>query len=95
MYGRKRWALYIPAAAIATNARKFVPNRQYQLLKPYSQSSSVLGLSGDFKHFTFYHSTWLYKVVFKLDVLKITLAWGWTTFIINTVLSGAIISRIM
>ncbi|KAI0086348.1 hypothetical protein BDY19DRAFT_356013 [Irpex rosettiformis] len=75
VYGRKRWALYIPATAIIMNG--------------------LLGFSGDFQHFTFYHSTWLYKVAFEIDVLKITVAWGWLTFTINTVLGGGIIGKII
>ncbi|KAI0818939.1 hypothetical protein BC629DRAFT_687834 [Irpex lacteus] len=75
VYGKKKWALYLPATAIVVNA--------------------LLGFSGDFQHLSFYHSTWLYTVMFKLYAFKINAAWGWFTFGINTVLSGAIIGKII
>ncbi|KAI0818964.1 hypothetical protein BC629DRAFT_1465552 [Irpex lacteus] len=85
VYGRKRWAKYIPAT----------PYDSLVLLKRTLIPCLVLGFSGDFQHFTFYHSTWLYTIAFKIDSLKINLAWGWFTFTINTVLSGAIIGKII
>ena len=75
VYDRKKWALYMPAAAIIVNA--------------------LLGFSGDFQHLSYYHSTSEYLTAFKLNALKINAAWGWFTFGINTVLSGAIIGKIM
>ncbi|KAI0086342.1 hypothetical protein BDY19DRAFT_995948 [Irpex rosettiformis] len=75
VYGRKRWAMYLPATAVIVNA--------------------LLGFSGDFQHLEFYRSTQTYTETFKLHAFKINAAWGWFMFGINTVLSGAIIGRII
>ncbi|KAI0690052.1 hypothetical protein BC835DRAFT_1418063 [Cytidiella melzeri] len=55
----------------------------------------LFGLSGTFQIFAFYHSTWEYDHTFQLTTFRISAAWGWLTFSINTILSGAIIAKII
>ncbi|KAI0690053.1 hypothetical protein BC835DRAFT_1418064 [Cytidiella melzeri] len=75
VYGRKRWAFYVPAVAVILNL--------------------LLGLSGDFQQLSFYHSAWNYTHFYHLTAFRISAAWGWFTFITNTILSGAIIGKII
>ncbi|KAI0690063.1 hypothetical protein BC835DRAFT_206872 [Cytidiella melzeri] len=55
-------------------------------------TNALLGLSGDCLYLSFYHDTANYNSITGFTIIA---AWGWFTFAINTVLTGAIIGRIL
>ncbi|KAI0693737.1 hypothetical protein BC835DRAFT_1060203 [Cytidiella melzeri] len=75
IYGRPRWALYLPAAVVSTNA--------------------VLGLIADFINFSYYSTPALYLSHLDSVSFKLSAVWGWCMFATNTVMTGAIIGRIV
>ncbi len=56
---------------------------------------TVLGLSGDFQHFTIYRNPDLYDQRIWEITLQISAAWGWFTFSINTIMTGSILGKIL
>lgn len=57
--------------------------------------SAVLCWSADAQHLAAYHHYDFYQNVLLEVTLKITVAWGWLMFTINTVLTGAIFGKIL
>ncbi|EJD49107.1 hypothetical protein AURDEDRAFT_122580 [Auricularia subglabra TFB-10046 SS5] len=57
--------------------------------------NALLCWSADAQHLAIYHHRELYENVLLDVTLKITVAWGWLMFVINTILTGLIIWRIL
>ena len=56
---------------------------------------TVLCWSADAQHLAAYTHYDFYENTLLEVTLKITVAWGWLMFAINTILTGAIIGKIM
>ncbi|KAI0346490.1 hypothetical protein BDW22DRAFT_764788 [Trametopsis cervina] len=57
--------------------------------------NALLGLSGNLQNFAFYRSASLYNDQIETVVFKINVAWAWCTFATNTIMTGAIIGKIV
>ncbi|KAJ3555116.1 hypothetical protein NM688_g2754 [Phlebia brevispora] len=77
IFGRKRWALYIPMFAIILVASLGV-----------AQSIANLAIYQHAEDFAYANSI-------GVDILKISAAWGWSMFAINTTLTLSILCKII
>ncbi|KAI0089410.1 hypothetical protein BDY19DRAFT_102283 [Irpex rosettiformis] len=75
VFGRRRWALYIPAAAVLVNF--------------------LFGVTEDCLFLSFYHGSSAYYARMELYSFKMNIAWGWATFAINSIMTIAIMMRIL
>ncbi|EKM52520.1 uncharacterized protein PHACADRAFT_63835, partial [Phanerochaete carnosa HHB-10118-sp] len=75
IFGRKKWALYIPGTFVIINA--------------------LLCWSADAQHLAAYHHYDFYENTLLEVTLQITVAWGWLMFSINTILTSAIVTKIV
>lgn len=55
----------------------------------------VLGFAGDLEYLDYYGNATFYNNRLHLISFKINAAWGWCMFAINSVLSGAIVGKVM
>ncbi|KAI0791535.1 hypothetical protein BC629DRAFT_368670 [Irpex lacteus] len=74
VFERRRWALYVPSAAVVINL--------------------LFGLAEDCLFLSFYHSSEEYSRM-ELYSFKMNIAWAWATFAINSVMTVAIMSKIL
>lgn len=74
VFGKKKWALYLPATAVALNA--------------------LLCWSADGQHLAAYSRPEYYENTLLPVTLDITVAWGWSMFVTNSLMTGGIIYRI-
>lgn len=96
IFDRKRWALYIPATFVIVtgSACKFLAVIHRSRL---TQHNPVLGLGESLVNLGVYiHRGSLdYYFTLGVDVLKISAAWGWSMFFVNTVMTLSILVKIM
>ncbi|KAF8481857.1 hypothetical protein DFH94DRAFT_628117 [Russula ochroleuca] len=75
VYNKAKWALYLPAGAVAFNA--------------------LLCWSADGQHLAAYSRPEYYENTLLPVTLDITVAWGWSMFVANSLMTGGIIYKIM
>lgn len=92
IYGRSRWSLYVPVATVVINSCELIVSGSLFALLNFA---AVLGFAGDFQYLAFYKDTDLWRSRIQLVTCQITVTWGWTMFVTNTVLTGLIIGKIM
>ena len=82
---------------VVINARKVSPKeaRNSILTQEFLGLNSVLCWSADAQHLAAYRHYDFYENTLLPVTLKITIAWGWLMFAINTTLTGAIIGKIL
>ncbi|KAI0342523.1 hypothetical protein BDW22DRAFT_207940 [Trametopsis cervina] len=57
--------------------------------------NALVGLTGDFQNFSFYRNAALYNGRLEIIAFKINVAWAWCTFATNTIMTTAIIGKIL
>lgn len=94
VFNKEKWALYLPTASVIINAREFA----YQVVcrgTAHGFQNVVLCLSADGQHLAIYFNEEFYKKTLLPVILKITVAWGWSMFFTNSLMTGGIIYKIM
>jgi hypothetical protein len=92
VFGKKKWALYLPTASVILNACESL-GRWLAFSSP--DFNIVLCWSADGQHLAIYSNEEFYKKTLLPVTLKITVAWGWSMFFANSLMTGGIIYKIM
>lgn len=92
VFNKAKWALYLPAGAVAFNAREsLVRTPGFWLMR----FNVVLCWSADGQHLAAYSRPEYYENTLLPVTLDITVAWGWSMFVANSLMTGGIIYKIM
>jgi hypothetical protein len=93
VFGKQKWALYLPAVAVMMNTCEF--SSSLLVFDLIHSMRIVLCWSADFQHLGFYVNKELYENTLLPVTLDITVAWGWFIFTNNTLMTGGILYKIM
>lgn len=91
IYGRARWAFWIPTTAVIINASMFDQGIPYFA----ADIRIVVGSIGAFVDLAVYRNVGAYLDHYERLSFQVDAAWGWTMFGVNTMMTASIIGRIM
>ena len=94
IFGRKKWALYLPATMVAINARELPVSLTAKALL-ITCLHLVFCWSADFQHLAWYHHPEEYENTLVPVTIYIAVAWGFSMFFANSVMTGGILYKIM
>jgi len=95
VFNKEKWALYLPAASVILNARESLTKWTYSGVQLTDFNNIVLCWSADGQHLAIYSDEEFYRKTLLPVTLKITVAWGWSMFFANSLMTGGIIYKIM